>query len=181
MLSKSSYRTLLVLKISKKFIKKNPHRVVSVLRWGKGVKMLLRIFTRRKPFMGMAKKDEAIWVGFHIWSLFKNHYLVCIGHKKKSGPRILAFSLLLWHIFRHYFVTENWCFSYSWSVMALLNNEILIIMQWCVCCNTTCLVALENKYQLCLSKIIENVAGKSSMVFLTKMVSGPYPHLYIVM
>ena len=54
--------------LSWKFHRNSPktHRSVSVLRWGKGVKKLLRIFTWWKPFMGMAKKDEEIWVGCYM-------------------------------------------------------------------------------------------------------------------
>ena len=48
-------------------------------------------------------------------------------------------------------------------------------MQRCVCCSTACFFALVNKYQLGLSKIVENVAGTLSMGLLTKIVSGPYP------
>ena len=54
--------------LSWKFHTNSPktHRVVSVLKWEKGVKMLLRILTWTNPFMGTAKKDEAIWVGCHM-------------------------------------------------------------------------------------------------------------------
>ena len=64
MLSKSSYLTLLVLKISQKFAKKLIE--LCQFKGEKGVEMPLRIFTWRKPFMGMAKEDEANWVGCHM-------------------------------------------------------------------------------------------------------------------